>query len=89
MGAMITKKFNVSFTVKGIPEEEYDEAVAHIVAILEATEYVIDVGVGEEACEETPEWDNPCPNCRTQLVSGVGWNGVKCPKEDCGYWFCY
>lgn len=82
------KRFNVAFTVKGIPDDEYEEAVAHIVSVLEATEYVIDVGVGEEAGEEEPTWDNPCPDCGTQLIGGNG-GGVKCPSEDCGYWFCF
>lgn len=42
---------------------------------------------GEPAPDLPP--DNPCPDCGTELVSGDGGSGVKCPKAGCGYWFCY
>lgn len=32
---------------------------------------------------------DPCPECGTELIDGDNWSGVKCPSEDCDYWFCY
>jgi len=34
-------------------------------------------------------YNNPCPDCGTQLIGGDNMSGVKCPKPDCGYWFCF
>ncbi len=32
-------------------------------------------------------FDNPCPECQTQLTAL--WSGVKCPNPKCDYWFCF
>ena len=40
---------------------------------------------------ESPVQDEskePCPDCGTTLELPPG-GGVKCPKQGCGYWFCY
>jgi hypothetical protein len=37
---------------------------------------------------EDMEFDDPCPDCGTQLIDASG-GGVKCPNPDCDYWFCF
>lgn len=44
--------YNVEFKVCGIDEDEYDEVVEHIQTLLEATEYRVEVGIGEETEDE-------------------------------------
>lgn len=45
-----------------------------------------------EANEMTDEleeaFNDPCPDCGTQLQVAQG-GGVRCPAKDCGYWFCF
>lgn len=40
----------------------------------------------EEGVDEV--FRSTCPNCYTPLVSASG-GGVRCPKDGCGYWFCF
>lgn len=35
------------------------------------------------------ELSNQCPECNKELVCGDNWSGVKCPDDNCGYWWCY
>jgi len=42
----------------------------------------------EEAAMGDYDFDDPCPECGTQLKSAIG-GGVKCPKPGCDYWFCF
>lgn len=30
-----------------------------------------------------------CPECDKKLIGGDNGSGVKCPDEECGYWFCW
>ena len=35
------------------------------------------------------EIDDPCPDCGKQLIGGYNMSGVRCPDDECGYWFCF
>lgn len=47
----------------------------------------VDIGIGAPILEEDVlNFDDPCPECGTQLEAK--WSGVECPNPDCSYWFC-
>ncbi len=43
----------------------------------------------EESEDNLVKYCGECPKCGKLLVDNTSWSGVKCPDEECGYWFCY
>lgn len=82
-------KYEGEVVISTETQEEAEEQLKHILrGVFSYRPIHHSVGMLSEQLYEVEEFSHPCPDCGAELKSASG-GDVKCPNEDCGYWFCY